>query len=517
LLRSTRVARQHRRLTPTLLKHPPARSRPGTGRARRRKPVFIERTMHSFFPTRRLRIAAATTFVLASCGGGDATSPAGPGQPAPPGQTAPPVWRDQPASLASAALAVQQKVRLAMDAQGNAIVLFISRSGGGAVTRPYVNRYDAATGQWGTPASLGGDSVDDVDLRLSVNASGQGVATWTEYDAAGIPTLWMRPLSTGSAALPPAEIIERSAAESPKRPNGVIDAAGNMTFAWAQDAGNNVTSHYVRYRSANGQWSAPALLGRGSSSLGTPSLATNGRDRTMIGWAHVTDSGQETGSFVMRYAPPASLRVDALQLGSALSLPPEIALAPDGRAVALWAQAPSLSDMRSQLYRARFDPATEKWSDAQPMEQLPPGTQSGAQSLAVDGQGHVYAAWTRLSEADFQLVNVVSRMDAATGRWETPKQLGEPAPVASFGFASIAATAGGALVVWQGPTTAGGPSRLLSMKYEPGTGWSAAAPVDPAGSAAPDGGRMPLLAANDKGFAMALWESAERLVANFLK
>lgn len=469
--------------------------------------------MPSFLQTRRLGCAAAATFWLASCGG-DAIAP---GEPVPPLQTAPPAWREQPASLASAALAAEQKVRLAMDAQGRAIVIFISRAGAGAITRAYYNRYDAATGQWGTPASLGGDSVDDVDLRLSVNPSGQGVATWTEYDAAGRPTLWMRPLPTGSAAPPPAESIAQGAAQTPINPDGVIDAAGHMTFAWNQADGGGATRHYVRHRSAAGQWLAAVELGQGSSALGAPRLATNGRDRTLIGWAHAAASGTEFGTFVSRYAPPASVQVDALQVGSALSLPPELVIAPDGRAVAVWAQSPSPVDMRNQLYRARFDPVTQKWSAAEPMEQPPPDAQSGAQSLSVDAQGNVYAAWTRLTEGDYQLVNFVSRMDASTGQWEPPRQLGEPAPVASFGFASIAAAGRGAMVVWYGPTVAGGPSRLLSMKYEPGTGWSAVSPVDPTGSAPVEGARMPLLAANAAGSALALWESATRLVANVLK
>ncbi len=66
--------------------------------------------------------------------------------------------------------------RLGMDGDGNAVVIWRERDDGGNDSLVRTNHYDAGTGQWGEPGTLG--SLDAYQLHLTMNAEGDAFAYW---------------------------------------------------------------------------------------------------------------------------------------------------------------------------------------------------------------------------------------------------------------------------------------------------------------------------------------------------
>ena len=123
--------------------------------------------------------------------------------------------------------------RIAFDADGNAIAAW--EQGDGSVSNIWANRYIAGSG-WGTPELVeSSGTVDTHNVSLSVDANGNAIAAWEQYDyTINRYSIWANRYITGSgwASEAPLETDDSGDAQSVQV---VISGLGTAFAVWKQE------------------------------------------------------------------------------------------------------------------------------------------------------------------------------------------------------------------------------------------------------------------------------------------
>jgi hypothetical protein len=210
-------------------------------------------------------------------------------------------------------------------------------------------------------------SVLDVDL--AANTAGQVTVVWRHsfpslngrtavFATRLLPSgAWTDPVLVDRGA--PASEAEPSVGVDSTDPRVVVDAEGNALFAWRQQdaVGSDVYSLYAaRLNSATGTFdSRPVLLeSRSNLTIGAPALTLNPDGQGLISWVQDTsDGGPLSFSLFARRLDGGGKAFGAVALVEAatanvVGTSPGVAIAPDGRALALWQQNGRVMFNRSQ-------------------------------------------------------------------------------------------------------------------------------------------------------------------------
>lgn len=180
---------------------------------------------------------------------------------------------------------------------------------------------------------------------------------------------------------------------------------------------------------------------------------------------------------------------------------PQLAVAADGSATALWLQA-------SGLWSSRYTPAGG-WGAAQRVDNASSSVPR-APRVAVDGQGHAMALWVQADANDTARLAIWASHHDGSG-WST-RQIDEGSEHA--GEPELAADpVGNFMAVWSEQVS--GSSRIRARRFVAGDGWSS-------GPMPVDGGigraTTPRVAMDGNGMAIAVWTqydgTRERIVAN---
>jgi hypothetical protein len=299
-----------------------------------------------------------------------------------------------------------------------------------------------------TLVELSAESADQP--HVAYNASGHGMAVWTQFDGA-LTNIWAANFDQASNAWGKADLVEAISTGNAAAPKVAVDAAGNAVVVWQQRALSQWSIHANHYRISNGTWAASEPI--------------------------------ETGT-----------------AGDALV--PTVVLDANGNGLAVWRQ---FDGARADVWANRYTASTTSWGTATLIESDDTGN-ADAPQIAMDSNGNAMAVW---SQKVFTWNSILAnRFDASTGSWGTAT-LVEINDSSNARFPKVAVDAtGNAVAVWREDTT---PSRIAGNRFNVSAGtWGTPVLIDTGASTA----TMPDVAMDGAGNAFAAWRQGDDAMAN---
>lgn len=174
--------------------------------------------------------------------------------------------------------------RVAVDAQGHALVLFQQRDG--ATASVWAVRRVAGVG-WGSPLRLEA-SVAPVGPVLTADGAGNALAAWVAVETDGTRSVWARrfnPQGSWAAVESVAALVDEAA------PAVALSADGSATAVFRRRAEDGSLSILARRFVPGAGWEAEALLGRGSPTWGEVAVAMDRWGRALVAWTGLGGSG----------------------------------------------------------------------------------------------------------------------------------------------------------------------------------------------------------------------------------
>ncbi|HET9977403.1 MAG TPA: hypothetical protein VFQ20_08215 [Burkholderiaceae bacterium] len=309
--------------------------------------------------------------------------------------------------------------RVAVDGNGNVIVLYRQRAGG-LVPDVLVLRYSATAGMWFGPTTLdtGAEAALQNPMALAMDAAGNAIALWQYVKSTGGSEMRYARYTPSGGWTPKAAIDLGPGADSANSPTLGFDSAGNAIAVWAQtgSAGNNIAS--ARYVPATG-WAATQVIEASGANTSEPWVAVNAAGEATAVW--LQDGGGTV--WANRYTPgtgwgSATLVQTSAFAGSTAIVRPRVALDASGNAMAIWRQ---YDGTRFRTYAGRD--AAGVWGAAGPVSVA--GEDAYDASLACNASGRCLAIWTSNAPSSGTYTTTAAAFAPLSG-WAAPVAV-EPA------------------------------------------------------------------------------------------
>lgn len=389
---------------------------------------------------------------------------------------------------------------VAVDAAGNAIALF-EENEGPTSERVMAARYDRTSDTWGTPQLLGqGCSIEPClaeGLNIAVDDSGNALAVWVSRSGSGTDLLQSRRYVAASATWGAAETL--SSGPSAVSPVLAMNASGDAVLFWLQQAGPPSGMLVRRLSGIGGTWSAPVVLTPTWSPSHAAAIDATGNAHVLwVAGTNIVGSRFDAGAST--WSPEATVATGLLQPAAPAV---RLAMNPAGDAVATWMRATTVESARypagggswttpaplsdaglinagaravvdaagnitvawvqaavphQVLQVRRYTAASDTWSAPEPLGDAfayPPP------AMAVDGAGHVFVVWS-LSLASPGIRLIGARYDAGSGQWRVTRNLSAISQSAFNANVGVDA-AGNAIAVWF--QSAGGISATQAVRW----------------------------------------------------
>lgn len=291
----------------------------------------------------------------------------------------------------------------------------------------------------------------DVPIEFTFSVGGQIVSRPSRIELVYMDSQWLISSMDEIGAAPPDEAPPVSAA-GPL--NGVyVTPAVEVPFTASDDrSGIASVELWWRFRATQtGSWSIYTM---GSSGAASPisfefsagdgfyefyTIAVDGVGNREVAPAVADAATQKTAASA--WSPGVRVNDDT---GSALQLGPDVAVAADDTAHAVWRDG--RIDSTRDIFYARLDPASGSWSANERVNDTTVGVQGDAH-ISVDQVGNAYAIWldTRNGRGDIYF----AKRPAATGIWSTNVRVNTVTTFLEQSEPAIAVSStGDAIAVW---------------------------------------------------------------------
>ncbi|MBL0226644.1 MAG: hypothetical protein IPQ16_14045 [Geobacteraceae bacterium] len=273
--------------------------------------------------------------------------------------------------------------RVAMDAQGNAIAVWPHFDG--IRYNIWANRYTAGGG-WGEPVLLETDDGDARVPRIAMDAAGNAVVVWFQNDGAR-NNIWANRYTVDLGWGTPT-LIENNNDGAASAPQVAMDAIGNAMAVWDQDDGkrNNIWSS--RYIAGVGWGTAVLIETNDAGTARYPQVKIDAKGSAVAVWQQ--SDGTLNNIWANRYVVGvgwgAAVILETDKSGDALL--PQIAVDAQGNAIAIWSQS---DGTRENIWSNRYSTGIG-WGTAALLETNNAGSAGDAQ-VAIDPQGNALAVW----------------------------------------------------------------------------------------------------------------------------
>jgi predicted RNase H-like nuclease (RuvC/YqgF family) len=335
--------------------------------------------------------------------------------------------------------------KVAIDASGNAIAVWSHYDG--ARENIWANRYNATTGLWGTATLIESDSSGDAsNAEIAMDASGNAVVVWYNFiNARNMNDIWSNRYNASTGLWGTAELIETDDTGNAYGAQVAMDVSGNAVAVWSQKIGTRYNICSNRYNAATGLWGTAVLIETDDSGdANNASVAIDSSGNAVAVWTQ--SNGTTNNIWSNRYTATTGLWGTAVLIetdntGGAYN--PQVAMNASGNAVAVWNQSDGTIN---NIWSNRYIASTGLWGTAVLIETDNTGY-AGEARVAVDVTGNAMAVWR---QSDGTRENIwANRYTASTGLWGTATLV----ETDNSGYASHARVAmdatGKALVVWQ--------------------------------------------------------------------
>jgi PKD domain/PASTA domain len=276
--------------------------------------------------------------------------------------------------------------RLAVNPAGRAFAVWECTENTATVVQATVRA--SVNGAWATPQDVSSSSGTTRDPQVALDPDGDAVVVWSYVDDRQLSTVQA---SWRSAAGPwrPPDVLSAASLEVPY-PQVAIDAAGNATTVWQEDAGTCCVVEASQHP-LGGSWAAPTVLSDPNGYAERPQVATDAAGNAIAIW-----SGNLTTFRAQVAVHPAGSawgQAETVSNEGVDAFEPQVAVTSGGAAVAAWVAVQGGRDIAQAISRS----SDGTWSPAQDL--TPVSDQINAPQLAIADDGDAVAVWTRVASS----------------------------------------------------------------------------------------------------------------------
>jgi hypothetical protein len=306
--------------------------------------------------------------------------------------------------------------QVALDPQGNAVAVWRRSNGPNYIVQGAVR--PAGGGVWRAPVDLSAAGGDAGEPQVAVDPQGNAVAVWDRFNGANyIVQGAVRPAGSGVWQAP---VNLSAAGRTAGEPQVAVDPQGNAVAVWDRSDGANTIVQGAVRPAGSGVWQAPVDLSAAGRTAGEPQVAVDPQGNAVAVW----DRSDGTNTIVQGAVRPAGSGVWQAPVDlSAAGGPgesasnPQVAVDPQGNAVAVWDR----SNGAKYIVQGAVRPAgggvwqapVNLSADGEHLDRKP--------QVAVDPQGNAVAVWDRFNGADHIVQGAVR--PAGGGVWQAPVNL----------------------------------------------------------------------------------------------
>ena len=277
---------------------------------------------------------------------------------------------------------------------------------------------------------------------------------------------------------------------------------GNAVAIWSRKSGSNQIVQAAT-RPAGGSWSQPQNLSAADRDAFGLDLALDPQGNAVATWASKQGVNDVSAEAATRPAGGGSAR-DGWSARQVLSAAgqnaynsPRVAVDPQGRAVAIWLR----SEGGKVIVQAATRPAGGAWSSPQSLSA--PGEPGEDPQVALDGQGNAVALWTRAETPNVLIPEAATRPadgGATKDGWSEPRRL---SAADRIGFAVQLAVnpQGDAVALWRSVNPPSNRTIVQATTRPAGGSWSGSRDLSAEGLSAFE----PQVALDAQGNAVAIW------------
>lgn len=322
-----------------------------------------------------------------------------------------------------------ERPQVAVDAQGNALAIWLSNGAVQAAARP------AASGVWQAAVDL--SSAGAASPQIALDAQGNALVVWTRADGTNsIVEAAARPAATGlwqPAASPTVNAVAIQVA---------FDAEGNAFAVWTGSNGTNSVVQAAVRPAGSGIWQAPTDLSTIGEDASGAQVVVDARGNALAVWRrsdganHLVQAAARPAASGVWLAP-VDLSASGLNAES-----PQLAVDAQGNALAVWDHVEGAT---YAVQAAARPAASGVWQAAVDLSRA--GQAVTSPHVAFDVRGTALAVWERYTGSHLVVAGAVRR--AASGPWEQPKDLSAAGQTALDPYLTVDRQ-GNALVTWDG-------------------------------------------------------------------
>ena len=291
-------------------------------------------------------------------------------------------------------------------------------------------------------------------------------------------------------------VTGQTASFTPARPLGLLSSyTATVTTAIEGVSGETLAmTETWGFQTRDGQWGEPVLIEiRNAGDAVLPQVALDPNGNAVAVWQQA--DGTRNNIWANRFTPAAGWGaaepIETDDAGTAFG--PQVALDPDGNAVAVWEQQ---DGTRRNIWANRFTPATG-WGVAELIETDNAGG-AAAPQVALDPNGNAVAVWEQLDGTRY---NIWANRFTPTAGWGAAERIETDNAGSAFDAQVAVDPSGNAVAVWYQDD--GTRDNIWANRFTPTAGWGAAEPIetDNAGRAS-----SPQVALDSNGNAVAVWQ-----------
>ncbi|MDH3623487.1 MAG: hypothetical protein OEQ49_06400 [Myxococcales bacterium] len=282
--------------------------------------------------------------------------------------------------------------QVAVDPNGNAVAVWTYQDTLGMRADIWANRFTPSAG-WGVAERIETDNLRyAAGPQVAVDPNGNAVAVWDQRDPMRFD-IWANRF-TPSAGWGVAERIETDNAGDASNPQVAVDPNGNAVAVWHQGDPVRFDIWANRFTPSAGWGVAERIETDNAGGGGSPQVAVDPNGNAVAVWTQGDGEPLRSATrfhiWANRFTPSAGWgvaeRIETDNLNNAFS--PQVALDPNGNAVAVWQQ---WDGMRFDIWANRFTPSAG-WGVAERI-----GTDNAGNAfvpqVAVDPNGNAVAVW----------------------------------------------------------------------------------------------------------------------------
>jgi len=365
-------------------------------------------------------------------------------------------------------------VDIAMDASGDAVVVWTARHVSEGPEDIWSNRYSAEEGaSWSTPEPIPIEGPNALFPRVAVDREGNATVVWNQSRGTRLD-IWSNRYTRDGGWGDPEPIEEIDDTGDAQRPEVAMDAKGNAVAVWYQDDGtySNILSN--RYTPGIG-WGDPEPIEKIEGDARSPQVAVDPDGNAFAVWQQLDRDRDsiDTRSNIWsnRYMPGVGwgtqLPLETDDTGDAIR--PRVAVDADGNAIAVWQQSDAA--LRFDIWSNRYTPS-DGWGGRELIEFEDAGDATKPR-VAMDPDGNAVAVW---SQFDGTSDDIWSNRYTSRGHWAGPERIETNDTGSAVSPRVVMDANGSAVALWTQPD--GAQLSIWSNRYTGSLGWGAAEVIE---------------------------------------